>query len=207
MIKRLYKDNIPFIVIGSVADSDLAPKIYTIDTDNRSDCKRAVDYLFSLNHKNIACLHSSRQYTVTTERINGFIDSHMEFGYDVNPEWIIDAGYTLQEAYIKSIDLLQKPNRPSAIFATDDNKAMGFYKAAAELSLNIPDDLSIIGHNNYECSQIVIPALSTVNVPVTTLGERAVQILCDIIEGIPVNMRTILPTKLILRGSCKYYNG
>ena len=207
LIKKLHKEKIPFIVIGAVADPNLAPHVYTIDTDNRSDCQRAVNYLFSLNHKNIACLHSSRQYTVTAERINGFIDSHKDFGYEVNPEWIIDAGYTLQEAYIKSIYLLQKPNRPSAIFATDDNKALGCYKAAAELSLNIPDDLSIIGHNNYESSQITIPPLSTVNVPVTTLGERAVQILCDVIEGIPVNRRTILPTELILRGSCKYYNG
>lgn len=206
LIRQLHKKNVPFIVIGSVADQEIAQDIYTVDTDNRSDCKRAVNYLFSLGHKRVACLHSSRQYVATTERINGYIDAHKEFGYPVDPYLIIDAGYTLQEAYIKSLDLLLRPDRPSSIFATDDTKAFGCYKAAAELALKVPDDLSIIGHNNYETAQIMIPPLSTVNVPVASLGERSAQILCELIEGVPVSKRTLLPTELILRSSCKVFS-
>ncbi|MCJ7689786.1 MAG: substrate-binding domain-containing protein [Clostridiaceae bacterium] len=92
--------------------------------------------------------------------------------------------------------------KPTAIFATDDIKAIGVYKAVMYMGLKIPDDISIIGHNNYAIATIIKPNLTTIDVPIYQLGKIATEILFNLIEGKETKKRTILKTELIIRESC-----
>jgi len=109
----------------------------------------------------------------------------------------------INEAYEAALKILKSGNPPTAIFATDDIKAIGAYKAILELGLKIPDDISLIGHNNYDISQITTPPLTTIDVPILELGRVATQKLIDVIEGETPPVRTILETKFIIRDSCR----
>ena len=100
-----------------------------------------------------------------------------------------------------------KTEKPTTeIFATDDIKAIGAYKAILELGLRIPENISLIGHNNYDISQITVPPLTTIDVPILELGRVATRKLIDIIEGKRPPIRTILDTRFIIRESCRKLN-
>lgn len=203
LIEKLYEANVAFVVIGKVSNKRLAKVIHHIDTNNFDDCKNAVEYLFSCGHKNIACLHSDLTFSVNTERLNGYIEAHKNKKNTIDYSLIIDGGFTVNDAFVAATNLLKLKNRPTAIFATDDIKAMGCYKAAYHLGLKIPHDISIMGHNDYEISQVAFPSLTTINVPINELGKKSAEILYNIINGKNQNIETILPTELIVRDSCK----
>ncbi|OON92561.1 MAG: hypothetical protein ATN32_09580 [Candidatus Epulonipiscium fishelsonii] len=204
LIEELYKINVPFIVIGKIYNKEISKFIYHIDTDNFTDCKEAVQYLFSLGHVKVGCIHSDLSYTVNMERLNGYMEAFNQAKIEIYQPFIVNGGFTVVEAIKAGVKILSQPHRPTAIFATDDIKAMGCYKAAFQLGLRIPEDISIVGHNNYDISQIAIPSLSTIDVPVKQLGTQAAHILYNIINGIDAPVETILPTKFVTRNSCSY---
>lgn len=114
-----------------------------------------------------------------------------------------NGGYSINEAYEATLKILKTENPPTAIFATDDIKAIGAYKAILELGLKIPENISLIGHNNYDISEITTPPLTTIDVPIPELGRVATKKLIDIIEGKSPPIRTILDTRFIIRESCR----
>ncbi len=203
LIEKLYELNFPFVVLGKVLNEYLANRVYSVDTDNLADCKEALNYLISLGHKRIACIHAPLNYVVSKERLDGYIEAHKEAGIPVDYSLVANGGYDINQSYEAAIRLLKTPNPPTAIFATDDIKAVGAYKAMLELGLKIPEDISLIGHNNYDISQITTPPLTTIDVPILQLGKVVTEKLFDLIEGKTTDVRTILDTKFIVRGSCK----
>lgn len=203
LIEKLLEIDFPFIVMGKVLNESIADRVYTVDTDNLSDCREAISYLIGLGHRRIGCIHGPMTYVVSKERLDGYIEAHKLAQIPVDYSLIENGGYNINDAYEAALRLLQRPNPPTAIFATDDMKAIGAYKAILKLGLKIPDDISIIGHNNYDISQIVSPAITTIDVPIHQLAKTGAERLFDLIEGKTPPKRTILETKFIIRESCK----
>ena len=203
LIEKLNQLNFPFVVIGKVINEYLSNKVYSVDTDNFTDCCEAINYLIKLGHKRIACIHAPLNFVVNKERLDGHIEAHKQASIPVDYSLIANGGYSINESYEAALNLLRSDSPPTAIFATDDIKAVGAYKAILELGLKIPDDISIIGHNNYDISQITTPPLTTIDVPILQLGKVSTEILFDLIEGKAPPITTILNTEFIIRGSCK----
>ncbi|KRQ87622.1 HTH-type transcriptional repressor PurR [Caloramator mitchellensis] len=203
LIEKLHEIKFPFVLLGRETNDRIADEIYTVDTDNFTDSKEAVEYLFKLGHRRIGYIHGPLKYVVSYDRLNGFIEAHKEAALPVDYTIIQDGGYTIQEAYNAAKKILSSQTPPTAIFVNDDLKAVGVYRAAYEMNLTIPDDISIIGHNNYEISQILTPQLTTIDVPIRELGIVATNKLFDIISENEVEKRTILKTKFIERSSCR----
>ena len=206
LIEKLHQIKIPFVVVGRVIDERLESEVYSVDTDNLNDCKEAVNYLVRLGHKRIGCIHAPLHYVVSKDRLDGYIDAHKEAGLPIDYSLIENGQYTLNDAYESALKILKKPNPPTAIFATDDIKAIGAYKAIKELNLRIPDDISLFGHNNYEYTAIMNPGLTTIEVPIQQLGKVSANVLFDLIENKNPEHRTLLETKFIMRQSCKAAN-
>lgn len=209
LVERLIDTKTPFIVIGRIEDENLAQKVYSIDTNNLADSMAATKYLFSLGHERIACIHAPLNHVASRDRLDGFIAAHKEAGIPVDHSAIICGGYSIDDAYKVCKEMLSrgKSARPTAVMATDDTKALGLYKAASSLDISIPDDISVVGQNNYEASQMAYPALTTINIPIHDLGVKAAEILLRVISGKSTQLRTLLDTTLIERKSCKRING
>jgi DNA-binding LacI/PurR family transcriptional regulator len=203
LIEKLHQAKIPFVVVGRVIDERLESEVFSVDTDNLNDCKEAVNYLIKLGHKRIGCIHAPLQYVVSKDRLDGYIDAHKEAGLPIDYSLVENGQYTLNDAYESALKILQNPNPPTAVFATDDIKAIGAYKAIRELNLKIPDDISLFGHNNYEYTAIMNPGLTTIEVPIQQLGMVSANVLFDLIEKKDPEHRTLLETKFIMRQSCK----
>lgn len=203
LVEELSRIGFPFVLVGRVIDEELSKSIYSVDTDSLKDCREAVDYLIGLGHKRIGCIHAPLKYVVSKDRLDGYIEAHKRAMLPVDYSLIVDGGYSSDHAYQAAMKLLQNPNPPTAIFATDDMKAIGAYKAMMELGIKIPDQISLIGHNNYEISQFITPSLTTIDVPIYDLGSTSAGVLFDLIEGKTPPKRSILETKFITRDSCK----
>jgi LacI family transcriptional regulator len=99
--------------------------------------------------------------------------------------------------------LLGRPDPPTAVFASNDTSAIVTMDVAATLGLRVPDDLSVVGFDNVPESALAEPALTTIEQPIQLMGERAVEILVDLLAGRePPATHVRLPTRLVRRGTC-----
>lgn len=106
LVEKLYELNFPFVVLGKVVNETLSGKVYSVDTDNISDCMEAINYLNLLCHKRIACIHGPLNYVVSKERLDGYIEAHKNAGIPV------DYSLILKTAVIR----LMKPMKPPLKF-------------------------------------------------------------------------------------------
>ncbi len=203
LIAALSGEKIPVVVIGKIDDHIKSNSIISVDTDNFSDCKQITDFLVKMGHKNIACIHAPLNHYVSLERVKGFRHSLNQHKIKINENWLINGEHTIESSYEAALKLLCTYNDITAIFATDDIKALGVYKAANKLCIKIPEELSVVGHNDYEYSRIVTPSLTTVRVPIFELGIVSAKKLFSLIKNNTIEGNTILPTEFKIRDSVK----
>jgi LacI family transcriptional regulator len=99
--------------------------------------------------------------------------------------------------------MLDSANPPSAIFTANDVSAIAAMEAARSLGLAVPRDLSLIGFDNVPESALCEPPLTTIEQPIQQMGFEAVELLIGLVEKRPdLATQRLLPTKLIVRGSC-----
>ena len=114
--------------------------------------------------------------------------------FDSNTE---DSGYRLTK------QVLSHRLRPDALIAGNDNMAVGAYRAIHELGLKIPDDIAVASFNDISVAQFLNPPLSTVRLPSEEIGETAVDLLVERIDGRDFAKQTILASRIIWRGSAR----
>lgn len=205
-IRELMSRKIPFVVLGhphpdSVNDPNI---INSVDTDNYNDTKEATEYLLKMGHRRICLMHSSLGYMVNQERYNGYALALQDAGIELDDSLIFDVGYTIEDALEVSRKIIELDPLPTAVITTDDMKAVAFMKMAIEKGLRIPDDISVVGHNNYSESKICTPSLTTVNVPIEDLGFVAGKLLYEVLNN-PVHraQRILIPSHMVYRDSVK----
>jgi DNA-binding LacI/PurR family transcriptional regulator len=135
-----------------------------------------------------------------------------------NPEYVRIADFTEESGYIAMQELLALENPPTAVFAGNDLIAYGAYRAARDMDLNIPGDISIVGFDDDYLSRYLNPPLTTMNLPAAGLGSIAAGLVAQliavagrrsgttgtksVIPGASVH-QTILPTRISVRSSCR----
>jgi len=203
--KELDKYKIPVVVIGKVEGN--YQHIYSVDTDNYNDSYQLVQHLINQGHTDIACLHSSLNYHVSIDRLEGYKKCLIDNGIPLRIDRMIDSGYTMEKAYETSESLLKSNDLPTAIFAIDDLKVIGLYNTTAKLGISIPKDISIIGYNNGIFSPLFTPPLTGIEIPVMKLGEVATDLLFKHIKNQSANTdHIIVSTKLVERKSVAKLN-
>lgn len=142
-------------------------------------------HLLGLGHRRIACLTLAPGIEATRLRVDGVARAMREAGVAV-PEPLAFAGQRLagsfdpDEAFAAARALLDRPDRPTAVFCGNDELAMQVYNAAGRLGLSIPDDLSVVGFDDHRLiSEGLRPALTTVALPYVAIGRLAVDVLLD----------------------------
>lgn len=112
-------------------------------------------------------------------------------------------GYRPDTADTPARELLSRRDgeRPTAVFAANDQSAIHVMEVAAELGLRVPEDLSVVGFDNVPESATVTPPLTTVAQPLHRMGAEALRMLLDVLEGAPREQHLRLPTSLVVRSS------
>jgi LacI family transcriptional regulator len=131
--------------------------------------------LAQLGHRRIAYISGPPLFRSAHERRAGFIAGLAEYGLELAPELAVPGAYTYESGLARGRELLARPDRPTAIFAGNDEMASGVYGAAHELGIRIPDDLSIVGFDDAPIASRMWPAMTSVRLPVREMGRAAAE--------------------------------
>ena len=165
----------------------------------------AVNYLIKCGHKHIAFLTYDYDNTTILDRKKGYIKALEDNGIPVDENLIIASKFKPNCGYHMTQELLEKAPYITAIFAYNDQLALGVYLYLQKKGLRIPEDISVIGYDNTELATLLNPSLTTVGQPRKEMGISAAELLVKRIrEQKSIIPQTILlPTTLIVRDSVR----
>jgi len=196
---ELSDQGVPFGVFGRMVDH---PNATTVTVDNRTATFRAVEHLVSHGHRKIGFISGTPGVTDGEERQVGYRDALSQYEITFRPEWV-QCGSFSEDGGARALDaLLSGPERPTAVFAANDEMAIGAMLQASRLGLEVPKDLAVIGFDNVRLARLVSPALTTVNQPRLDAGFRLAQNMLQRLAGTADPERIILPADLVVRQSC-----
>ena len=162
----------------------------------------ATSHLTELGHRRIACITGPSRLTLRGDRLEGYRRAMQDAGLRVQENLIYGGDFSCGSGYRAARDLLALSRRPSAIFAFNDLMALGVLRAAHEIGLVVPDQLSVIGFDDIYLASFAMPALTTIRLPKNEMGRQAAHMLLRRIEdGLHPSERQQLPIELIVRRS------
>jgi LacI family transcriptional regulator len=196
----LTRQGYPFVVLDPRHPVDEATPV--VSAAHWAGAKAATEHLLSLGHRRIGAITGPHGWVATVNRLDSYQAALAGAGVIPDPELIAKGNFTNESGYAAASQLLDLADRPTAIFAFNDEMAVGAIRAAEQRALKVPADLSIVGFDDVEKAEIVTPALTTVRQPLAEMGRMAVSLLTRLIERQPIEaMRVELATKLIVRDS------
>lgn len=197
-LKEVVESNIPCVMIDIPIEKET---VGYVTTDNIQGAKQAVSHLVKNNHRNIAFVNGHNKAFVSQKRLIGYLEAMNEAGLPTNENWIIDGGFSEGQAEKVTKALLSENPSITAIFCASDLMALGAMKAAKQLGLEVPKQLSVIGYDDIVLSSYTSPSLTTINQGIYKLGYEASKLLIDLLEGQVEERKRILPTRLVERES------
>jgi LacI family transcriptional regulator len=191
----------PFVVADP--REPLGEGIPAVSAAHRAGAKAATDHLLALGHRRIAFVTGPRGWAATEERLEGYHAALAAAGVLPASELIVEGGdWEIPSGHEAAVRLFELGERPTAIFASNDNMAVGVLRAAREHGITVPDDLSVVGFDDAVLAPIVTPALTTVRQPLAELGRTAVSLLMRMLDRQRVEaLRVELATRLVVRSS------
>jgi LacI family transcriptional regulator len=174
---------------------------------DREAARSIVDYLISLGHKKIAFISGNKDHKSTLERQEGYMQAMRAHGLDVNQDWIVEGRYSFDSGVSGADKLLALDDRPTAIFACNDEIAAGALLAARLAGIDIPNQMSIAGFEDSPFSRQTIPQLTTAAQPTQTIGSSATALLINNITQNRLHAKSTEPRhedftpSLVVRGS------
>jgi LacI family transcriptional regulator len=199
-LKALQGHGFPFVV----ADPRhlLDEGIPAVSAANSAGARAATDHLLALGHRRIALVTGERGWAASEERLIGYQTALAAAGVLPTPELVVDGDFLMESGHAAANELLDLADPPTAIFASNDNMAVGVLRAARARGLQVPTDLSIVGFDDSAQATIVTPSLTTVRQPLEELGRTAVSLLTRLLDRQRVEaLRVELGTKLVVRDS------
>lgn len=208
-IDLLDRLEIPYVLVNRVLlDPIKASRMDSVTLDNYGGAHKAATHLARLGHKKIALITGDMNASTAIIRSRGAMDALAVFDVTVPDQWIIEGGYSKDNAFLAVQKLLKSPDRPTAILAQDDNMALGVREAAFRAGLKIPEDLALVGFNDIYISSLTGIDLTTVRHNQYDMGMFAADMLIKKLQnsGQPgVSNKIEMEAELVVRKSCGFH--
>lgn len=189
----------PLVAIDPHSDSTHFPSVIST---NRIGVMDGMQYLLDLGHRRIGYVGGRLDLESGHRRLRGYMDALKLRGIPYDEALVVDGDYTRPSGHEGGRSLLTLDARPTAIFASNDDAAIGVMEAAAELGIRVPHDLSVVGFDNVPEAAAARPPLTTVDQSIAEMGVIAMNMLLTLIRKEPLlEHRHKVPTRLIVRDS------
>jgi LacI family transcriptional regulator len=196
ILARIRKRGLPLVEMNEFYGVDSA------SSDYREATKEVVSYLLSLGHRHIGFVYGVADHELALDRLEPFQESLNNAGIAVEPDLIVECGPTIEDGYQAALTLLKLLHRPTAIIAVNDLLAISTIRAAGDLGLCVPDNLSVVGFDNIPMANYLMPRLTTVTKDAYTAGRNAFEMLQARMQNPDLPRQVIhIPAKLIVRES------
>lgn len=173
--------------------------ICCVSYDNVDGAYQMVKYLLEHGHRKIAGVFGDFRIQRYRTRYDGCKKAMEEYGIKDYKKYFIYDVTTTEEAYLRTMDMLERKDRPTAFFASLDIVAIGIYSAVYKSGLSIPEDISVVGYDNIDISNYLTPPLTTYNASTRNMAQEAVRCMFKLMEhNDPSNYENV-----VLRGDVK----
>lgn len=199
-LDALRRSGMPFVVIDPRVR---VPKdVLAVSATNFAGSRDATTHLVDLGHRRIGVISVAPALAAGEARMAGHASALAQVGELVDPALIRYGEPVTAVGERLGGELLDLPERPSAIVCFNDKVAVGVLQAAADRALNVPADLSVVGFDDIDISRSTAPKLTTVRQPLQEMGRMAVTALMRVLDGHQAEALHIeLATQLVVRGS------
>jgi LacI family transcriptional regulator len=173
-------------------------------SDNVHGAEEAVRHLVGLGHKNIALLGTTLEVSTHRERVKGYWQALKAAGITPPDGYEERVAPTLADGLAATLRLLDRNPRPTALFITSNKLTIGAMAAIHDRGLRCPQDISVIGYDDYDWEEAFRPRLTAVAQPSYLIGQRAAELLIARILGQKSgpHEQVVLPSRLVVRESC-----
>ena len=196
----LRRHGFPFVIVDPRTASPTGSVV--VSAAHHQGARSLTAHLTALGHRRIAVLAGPDDWLVSRERVSGHAAALGEVGLLPDAALQRSIGATTEEGHRAALELLTVPERPTAVVCFNDKVAVGALRAARELGLGVPGDVSIVGFDDSDVSRASTPELTTVWQPLAEMGRLAVAQLTRLIERAPTDsLHAELATRLVVRGS------
>ncbi len=196
---QLRSRSIPFVIIDPAGDPE--PDVPSVGSANWSGGVAATRHLIECGHRRIAIITGPDDMLCSLARLDGFRSAMGMAGLAVDPGLVAYGDFHVEGGYRHALEMLGRPDRPTAIFAGSDLQALGVLEAARVHGLRVPHDLSVVGYDDVAVAPWASPALTTVHQPLREMAEAAAQMLLSLRDGERPPTRLELSTSLVVRKS------
>ncbi|MGK4579544.1 LacI family DNA-binding transcriptional regulator [Kitasatospora sp. HPMI-4] len=181
---------------------------FAVVTDDLGGARLATKHLLDHGHAYVACLGGAEYTPVigdpVTDHVAGWRQAMTEAGLSTEGR-LFHALYSRYDAYLLALDLLSRPDRPTALFCSTDDQAIGVLRAARELRIDVPRELAVAGFDDIKEAALTDPPLTTVASDREAMAHAAVDLA---LGGGPQeagwqgDRLQCFPSRLVVRGSC-----
>jgi LacI family transcriptional regulator len=199
-VQALNQREIPVVLL----DVEVGPyaRVNAVETGQGRAVYEGTNYLIDLGHERVAFFVSPSDLLPNPGMVEGYRGAMQEHGLP-HDDLLIRCKVSMEAAYAAALETLPRRDRPTAVFTIADVMALGIYKAALELNLVIPRDLSVLGFDDMPMASFLNPPLSSMAQDKEEIGRQAVDLLVrQIADGRPSRRIVTMEPRLVVRESC-----
>ena len=208
-LKSLRDADLPFV---AVATGRREVECLTVRIDDLEAAAAMTRYLLSLGHRKIGFIIGASNQKASRQRYLGFRAALKEAGIDERQEWVKKGSFSYRSGVVAAEQILSLADRPSALFASNDDMAAGALAVAHKLHLDVPVQLTVAGFDDTPLASTIWPTLTTVRQPVAAMAGKALELLLEEIRlrrqgKTQAPMQKVLNYSLVKRESSAVYQG
>ncbi len=203
VLQALRDSQTPFVLLSP---GQQATEQFSVQMDDVLAAEEVTNLLISLGHERIAFIKGAPDQAASELRYRGFARAMRAHKLTIDPSLVWEGDFTFPTGVEGAHKLLSRSVRPTAVFASNDDMALGVLAAAQRLGLNVPADLSIAGFDDSSAASLVWPPLTTVRQPMAQMARVAVEMLIAATPGSadgaePASAHQVLAHQLVVRDS------
>lgn len=180
-VRMLTKEGIPVLALATARP---LPEVSAVRIDDFQGALALTRHLVKFGHRRIGFIKGDPTHTPSQVRYEGFLKGMADAGLEVDPSLVVQGQFTYKSGLEASPKLLARPDRPTAIFASNDDMAAAVVAMAHGMGISIPKELSVCGFDDTPVALTIWPELTTVHQPIVAMGRSAVATIYDRIEAI-----------------------
>lgn len=190
---------LPTVVVGRQL---AGPQLYSFSFDNRLGARLATQHLIDQGHRRIAFIAGDLVHDDAVDRQNGYIDALTSAGIAFDPSLVVQSDFTEAGGLLAVSRLLEKDTHFTALFASNDQMAIGACLGLHRRNVRVPDDVSLIGFDDLIMARYAMPPLTTVRQSVYEIGSEAAKAMLALLRGDTPRVELPQP-ELVVRESTK----
>ncbi len=197
LLKRLRERNVPYASVSPMQRNG----VIGVTMDEQGAARAIVEHLLALGHRRIAHVIGIADHGASRWRLAGYREAMTAAGLPEDPALVVQGAFTFGSGVAAARELFALEQRPTAVFAANDDMATGVMWAAGEYGLKVPHDLSVCGFDDTPLARQLWPALTTIQQPSREMGKIAATQLLNLLRGRGPGQLVQVPFSLQIRDS------